>query len=223
MVFELQRADGVRDALDRIRLAVREVVHRIDAPLVAGAMMLGVQDAVHDRIAHVEVRRRHVDLGPQRARAVGELAGLHAREEVEILFDGAIAIGAFFARLGERAAILAHLVGGQIADVGLAGLDELDGPLVELLEVVGRVKEAVSQSKPSQRTSSMMESTYSCSSFSGLVSSKRRLVLPPNSVGQAEVQADGLGVADVQIAVRLRRKARLHAARRTYWSSDLRG
>src|SRR5271166_4005186 len=37
------------------------------------------------------------------------------------------------------------------------------------------------QSAPSQRASAIIESTYSCSSFSGLVSSKRRLVLPPNS------------------------------------------
>src|SRR6266567_6012653 len=41
-----------------------------------------------------------------------------------------------------------------------------------------------SQSKPNQWTVSMMESTYSCSSFSGLVSSKRRLVLPPNSAAR---------------------------------------
>src|SRR5438270_11034138 len=38
-----------------------------------------------------------------------------------------------------------------------------------------------SQSKPSHRTSRMMASTYSCSSFSGFVSSKRRLAFPPNS------------------------------------------
>ena len=30
--------------------------------------------------------------------------------------------------------------------------------------------------------------------------------------GEREIEADGLGVADVQIAVRLRRKARMHAA-----------
>ena len=47
------------------RLAVREVVHRIDAPLVAGAVMLGVQDAVHHRVAHVQIGRGHVDLGAQ--------------------------------------------------------------------------------------------------------------------------------------------------------------
>ena len=43
-------------------------------------------------------------------------------------------------------------------------------------------------------------STYSCSSFSGLVSSKRRWQTPV-VVGEAEVQADRLGVAEVQVAI----------------------
>src|ERR1017187_2216613 len=34
----------------------------------------------------------------------------------------------------------------------------------------------------------MMESTYSCSSLSGLVSSKRRLVLPPNSAASPKLR-----------------------------------
>ena len=132
VVFEFEGADGVGDAFDGIGLAVRVVVHGIDAPLVAGAVMLGVEDAVHDRVAHVEVGRRHVDFGAEGARAIGEFAGLHAREEVEIFFDGAVAIRALFAGLGEGAAVLADLVGGEVADVGFAGLDELHGPLVEL-------------------------------------------------------------------------------------------
>ena len=78
VVFELQRADGVGDALDGVGLAVGVVVHRVDAPLVAGAVMVGVEDAVHHRVAQVEVGRGHVDLGAQRAGAVGELAGPHA-------------------------------------------------------------------------------------------------------------------------------------------------
>src|SRR5208283_3734576 len=36
-------------------------------------------------------------------------------------------------------------------------------------------------------TSAMIESTYSCSSFSGFVSSKRRLVLPPNSAARPKL------------------------------------
>ena len=124
------------DPLERVGLAVGAVVGRIDAPLVARAVVRGVQDAVHDRVAHVEVGRGHVDLRPQRARAVGKLAGPHPPEQVEVLLDRAVAVGAVAARLGERAAVLADLVGRQVADVGLAGLDQLLGPLVELLEVV---------------------------------------------------------------------------------------
>ncbi len=53
-------------------------------------------------------------------------------KEVEIFFDGAVAIGAVLAGLGEGAAMLADLVGGEVVDVSLAGFDELEGPLVEL-------------------------------------------------------------------------------------------
>ena len=87
VVLELQRADRVGDALDRVGLPVRVVVRRVDAPLVAGAMVVGPLDAVHHRVAHVDVRRGHVDLRPQRAAAVGELAGPHPLEQVEILGD----------------------------------------------------------------------------------------------------------------------------------------
>ena len=87
--------------------------------------------------------RRHVDLGAQHARAVGELACAHAREEVEVLLDRPVAVGAVPAGLGERAAVFADLVGGQVVDVGLARPDQLDGPVVELLEVVRGVEEPV--------------------------------------------------------------------------------
>ena len=61
--FEFQRADGVGDAFDGIRDAVGEVIHRVDAPLVAGPVMVEAFDAIDDRIAHVQVGGGHVDLG----------------------------------------------------------------------------------------------------------------------------------------------------------------
>ena len=72
--LEFERADRVGHALDRVRLAVREVVGRVDAPRVAGARMLGVDDPVEHRVAQVDVRRSHVDAGAQDAGAVRELA-----------------------------------------------------------------------------------------------------------------------------------------------------
>ena len=88
--------------------------------LIARALMIRVQDAVHDRVAHVHVRRRHIDLGAQHARPVGEFAVLHALEQIEIFLNRSVAVRAFFAGLGQRAAILADLVRAQIIDIGFA-------------------------------------------------------------------------------------------------------
>ena len=40
VVFELQRANGMGDTFDRILEAVSPIVHGIDAPLIACAVML---------------------------------------------------------------------------------------------------------------------------------------------------------------------------------------
>ena len=210
MVFVFERAERVRDALDGIGLAVRPVVHRIDAPGVAGALMRGLADPVHDRIAQVDVAGRHVDLGAQHARAVRELAGAHAPEQVEIFLDGSIAIRALAARLGERAAVLAHLVGGQAVDVGLARLDELLGPLVELLEVVGRVKQVLApvEAEPADVPHDLVGVLLRLFHRVGVV--EAQVAAAAEFLRDAEIDADGFGVADVQAAVRLRRKAGDH-------------
>ena len=184
------------------------VVHRVDAPLVAGAVMRGVQDAVHHRIAHVHVGRGHVDLGAQHARAVGKLALRHAGEQVEIFFHRAIAIRAFAAGLGQRAAVFADFVGGQVVNVGLAVLDQLDRPLVELVEVVGGVVEAVPlEAQPAHVRHDGVDVLLLFFFRVGVV--EAQVGLAAELVGQAEVEADGLGVPDVQVAVGLGREARL--------------
>jgi hypothetical protein len=75
-----------------------------------------VEDAVHHRVAQVDVARRHVDFGAQsRASPSANSPGAHAAEQVEVLLDAAVAVRAVFARLGERAAVVAHLLGAQVA------------------------------------------------------------------------------------------------------------
>ena len=120
MDLELEGADRMGDALDRIRLAVGPVIGRIDAPGVAPPVMMGPADAVHDRVAHEEVGMGHVDLGPERLRAVGEFAGPHPAEEVEVLLDGPVPARAFLSRLGQRPAVFGDLLRAQVADIGLA-------------------------------------------------------------------------------------------------------
>ena len=98
--------------------------------------MSGVQNPVDHGVAQVHVRRGHVDPSAQHPRPVGEFAGSHALEEIAALLDRPVAPGAVPAGLSQRAAMLADLVGREVVDVGLAGLDQVDGPLVELVEVV---------------------------------------------------------------------------------------
>ena len=112
----------------------------------------------------------------------------------------------------ERAAILADLLGGQIADVGLAVFDQLDGPVVELLEVVGGVEEPVVpvEAEPAHVFDDGVDVLLLFLLGVGVV--EAQVALAAEFRGEAEVEADRLGVADVQVAVGLGRKARVHAA-----------
>jgi len=212
VVLVLERADGVRHALDRIGLAVRPVVHRVDAPRIARALVRRLADPVHDRVPQVDVAGGHVDLRPQRLGAVGELAGAHAAEEVEALVHGAIAMRRFPPGLGQRAAVLADLIAGEIVHVGLALADELFRPFVEPLEVVAGVVEvrAPVEAEPADVRHDGVHVLLTLLGRVGVV--EAQIAAAAVVLRQAEVQADGLGVADVQVAVRLGREARDHLA-----------
>ena len=124
----------------------------------------------------------------------------------------AIAIGALPARLGQRAAILAHLVAVEVADVRLALADQLDRPLVHLPEVVGAVKEPVIPlaAEPANVLDDGIDVFLLLLLRVGVV--EAQVELAAELRGDAVVQADALGVADVQVAVRLRREPRRHAS-----------
>src|SRR5580698_10004655 len=117
VVLELQGADRVRDPLDGVRLAVRPIVHRVDAPSVAGPMVMRSANPVHDRIAELHVGRGQIDLGPQDMRSVGELTRPHLGEEGEVLGYRAIAIDALLARPIEITAGRANVLERAAIDV----------------------------------------------------------------------------------------------------------
>ena len=137
--FKFQRAEGVGDAFDGVFEAVSPVVHGIDAPLVARAVMGGMEDAVHDGIAEIDVRAGHVDLRAEDLFAIREFACAHAFEEIKILFDGAVAPRTFLAGLGQRATRFADLVCRLVIDVGEALLNHENGVFVHLFKIVGCV------------------------------------------------------------------------------------
>ena len=168
--------------------------------------MRRVDDPVQHRVPQVDVGRGHVDPGPQHARAVGELAGAHALEEVEALLDRPVAPGAVPPRLGERAAVLADLVGGEVVHVGLAGPDEVDGPLVELLEVVRGEVQVLAPVEPQPADVGLDGVDVLLLFLDGVRVVEAQVAAAAELPGDAEVEADRLRVADVEVTVRLRGK-----------------
>ena len=102
------------------------------------------------------------------------------------------------------AAVVLELLGGQLADVGQALLDEVHGQLVGLLKVVGAVEEAVAPVE-AQPVDVLLDGVHVLRVLLGGVGVVHAQVADAAEfLGGAEVDGQGLAVADVEIAVGLR-------------------
>ena len=207
MVLELQAAHAVGDALDGVLNGMGEVVHRVDAPLVALTVMFGVLDAVDGRVTHVHVGAGQIDLGTQGLFAFLELTGAHPAEQVEVLFRGAVAPRRRAGRLaGVGTTVLAHLLAGQVVHIGLALFNELFGVLVALVKVIAAIEDAAIGvgTQPVQVLDDAVDVLLALAGGVGVV--QTQVELAAVLVGNGPVDVDGLGAADVQVAVGLRRE-----------------
>jgi len=210
MILELERAQGMRDALERILDRVGIVIHRVDAPGVARAVVMGAQDAVEDRVAHVHIAGGHVDLGAQNHRAIGKFAGLHAGKQVEGLLGAAVAPGAWYARAGQGAATLAHLLGCLLTDIGQTLFDQVAGQVIHFREIVRGKVEAVAP-VIAEPVDVLLDRLDVFDIFLARVG-----VIHPQIADAAvffrgaEIDHDRLGMADMQVAIRLGRETGMH-------------
>jgi hypothetical protein len=217
LVLELERADAVRDLLERILDRVRVGVHRVDAPCVAGVVVGRPLDAVERRVAQVDVRARHVDLRAQHRGAVGEIAGAHRPKACEVLGRRAVAVRAVGARMAEVAAGRAHRLGALLVDVGMAGRDQRLRGAVHEVEIVARVVQVARAvrvpvvAEPGHRVEDAVDVLLLLLLGIGVV--EAHVADAAVFGGEAEVQRDAFRMADVQVAVRLRREARADAGR----------
>ncbi|MNX80473.1 hypothetical protein D3C86_1121350 [compost metagenome] len=194
---------------------MREVVHRVDAPRIAGAVVMGVADAVEHRVAQHDVRRGHVDLGAQHVLAVAVLAGAHVAEQRQVFRHRAVTERRGLARLGEVAARGGDLLGGLAVHIGGAALDQRFRKGVQLLEVVAGVVQVrlaarlggvPREAEPVHGVDDRVDILGVFLDRIGVV--EAQVAAAGVVARQAEVHADALGVANVQVAVRLRREAR---------------
>ena len=142
----------------------------------------------------------------------GNSPGPHAAEQIKVLLHASIPVGAVFAGFGEGAPVLPGLLCAQVAHIGQAFFDELLGELVGLLEVVGCVVHPVFpvKAEPAHILHDGVDVLLVLLTRVGVVETQ---VADAIVVGcNAEVQTDGLGVADVQVAVWFRWEAGVHPA-----------
>ena len=204
MILILQRAQGVGDVLQGILDGMSEVVHGIDAPLVALTVMMSILDAVNDGVAHIEVAALQIDLGAQGVLALRELAVLHALEQVERLLHGTVTPGRTGGG-GSVAAVLLELLGGQLTNISQSLLDQLYSELIVLFKVVRAVQHLIPLK--AQPADIFLNGVHELHIFLGGVGVvKAQVALAAKLFGSAEVDAQSLAVADVQIAVGLGRE-----------------
>ena len=212
LVFKFERADGVSNVFKRILDRMRKGVHRINAPLASGRLMLSKANAVDRRVSQIHVGRSHVDLRTQNHGALRVLPGLHLAENPEVLFGRAAAEGRILAGLLQGAAVFAHLVRALLVYVRVACLDQVLREFVHPVKVVRsvvKIRLLLVLPVKAEPVDALHDAVHVLLIFlHGVRVVKAHVAVAAELLGKAEIKADALGVADVKIAVGLGRKAR---------------
>ena len=157
----------------------------------------------------MHVRVRHVYLRAQHHLAFLYLTALHRLKEAQVLLHSTVAIRRSHTRLRRRTFLLGYLLRRLLVHVGLAGSDETDSEVVQLLEIIGGIVYlSPLETQPADVT---LDGLYVFSVLFGRVRVVETQVT--NTVVflcDAEVHANRLHVTDVQVTVRLRRETRLN-------------
>ena len=204
--LELEGADRVGDLFDIVGLAVGEVVHGIDAPLVTGAVVRLVEDTVHHGIAHVHVGRGHIYLCPQHLLAVLVFAVAHLAEEAQVLFRRAVAVGALEARLRGGAPLGGDDGGRLVVDIGFPFSDQHLGPFIQLVKIVGGITGIAFplKAQPAYILHDRLDIFGLFLDGVGIVETE--VAFAVIFLCQAKVEAYRFGMTDVEVAVGLGRK-----------------
>ncbi len=205
MVLIFQRAEGVGDVLQRVLNRMGKIIHGEDAPFGALPVVLDVADPIDHRIPHIEVAGGQVDLGPQGIFSLGKLAVFHPFKQLQALLHRPVPPRADGRMLGV-AAVFGKLLRRQLADIGQTLSDQLHGVFIVLLEIIGAVKQPVAPVE-AQPVDILLNGLHKLGVLLGGVGVvKAQVAQAAKLFRRAEVDAQGLAVADVQIAVGLRRE-----------------
>ncbi len=168
--------------------------------------------AVNRGVAQVDVGRAHVDLGAQHGGAVSQLAVFHIGKALQVLGHAAVAEGAVHAGACEVTTVGLHVFGRLLVHVGQALLNQVHGAAVHEVKVIaGEIQIAFAIGTfpvKAQPLNGILDAVHVfLVFFFGVGVVKTQVAHAAIVFGQAEVQANGLGMAHVQVAVGLGREA----------------
>ncbi|OIQ70880.1 hypothetical protein GALL_475040 [mine drainage metagenome] len=199
------------DLLQRILNRVGKGVHGVDAPHIAGVVVGGAADAVDGRVAHIDVGAGHVDFGAQHHGTVFMLAVAHFAQDAQVFVGRATTKRTVDAGLAEVTAVHAHLLGCLLVHVSVAGFDQvLRGTVHEVKVVAGLVGGGIFgpipfKAEPFHRINDRVD-VFGVFFF-GVGVIKTQVADATIVTREAEIDADALGVTNVQIAIGFGRKA----------------
>ena len=173
------------------------IVEGVDFPGVAGAVVMVELDAIHQRVAHQHIFVSHVDFSAQNSTAGLAFASLHLAEEVDVFLDAALAEGAVDAGAFDGATVNADGFAVLVVDVGEAFFNQQLGPLVHLLEIVRGVThlQLVAAGEPFDIADDGIDVFDVFLAGVGVVEAQTADAV--ELIGDAEIEADGLGVSNV--------------------------
>jgi len=212
VIFKLQGADGMGNAFNRVALAMGKVIHGVNAPGVSGPVVLGMKNPVHDRIPHVEIGGSHVDLGSKNPGAVRKLAPAHALKKGQVLLRGTDSVRALFPRLCQGPPVFPDLLCTEIIHIGFPLQDQPHGEFIELLKIVGGIVLPIFPVKTEPTDIGLDRLHVFDVLLAGIRVVEAQIAEAFELEGKTEIEADGLGVTDMEVAVWLRRKARVNPA-----------
>ena len=125
----------MRNTLKSILNRVSKVIHRINAPLVACSVMLESVNSVDNRITHIKVTRRKVNLCTESHFAVLKFAVFHSLKQIKAFFYRTVTIRTLCRSLCV-ASVFSHLVGSKLANICKSLFDKLNGKFIHLIKIL---------------------------------------------------------------------------------------
>jgi len=210
--LELKGAERVGYTLEIITLPVREVVHRIDLPPCAGAVMGGINNAVYNRVTHVHVRGGHINACPEHTTALFIRTLVHAIEEIEVLLNGAVAIRTGHTGLCCCAFLLRNCLGALVINISQAPFDEHNGKVPQFPEIVRGIIFTVLPGEPQPPDVLLDRINVFDILFCRISVIEAKVALAAVLPGHAEIEAYGLRMSYVEVPVWLGRETGMHPA-----------